>query len=131
MRKGSSGADTLPNVVRKGAERRPGNRERSALVNNLAAGQDRPGSGKFAPLLHGRGAPAPARARPEITGGGGCVRANSERTAPREGSPVSGRGRPRRAATRLPHPKDRTGETGPTERILPPLTGPETITACP
>lgn len=61
--KESSGADTLSNVVHKGAERRPRKRERRGLVNNLAAAQNAAGSRKFAPTLHGRSGAAPARAR--------------------------------------------------------------------
>lgn len=59
--KGISGADTLSKVVHQGAERRPGKRERSALVNNLAAGESPAGSRRFAPTLHGRSGAVPTR----------------------------------------------------------------------
>lgn len=60
--KGSSAPDTVSKVVQKGTERRPGKRERRALVNNWAAGQIESGSRRFAPTLHGHSRAAQTRA---------------------------------------------------------------------
>lgn len=104
--KESSGADTVSNVVHKGAERRPGKRERSALVNNLAAAPDAAGSRSFAPSLHGRSGAAPARARLRSPVALGASGPTSERTAPREGPRIRSRPSPARgnasAATKGP-----------------------------
>ena len=53
---GLSLADTVANVVHKGAERHPGKRERSGLVNNLAAAQAAAGI-RFCPRCQRRWPP--------------------------------------------------------------------------
>ena len=88
---GARPPDTVSNVVHQGAERRPGQRGRHGLVNNLAAGQIESGSRRFAPTLHGRSSPAPTRARLRSPVALGASGPTSERTAPHEGPRIRSR----------------------------------------